>query len=384
MERAAVVVVGGGIIGAAIAHHLTALGQEDVLVLDRELFFGMESTAKCAGGIRAQFSTEVNVRLSLESIRQFASFGAETGLPVDFRQVGYVFVSTTQAQWELARRGAAFQQALGVPVELLTPDRVGELCPELQLEDVVGGAYCPIDGLADPHGFLMGYHKRTRDAGGRILAEREVTGFRLEGDRVVAVETPQGPIACDQVVLAAGAWTGTLGTLLGVEIPIVPVRRQIATTAVMDWVDERWPMMVDNGSGVYLHPESGGLLMGMANKDEAPGFKTTVDEAFTIAIAEAAIARIPRLEEAAISAQWAGLYEVTPDHHPILGAIAPFRNAFVAAGFSGHGFMHAPAAGLAMAELMLGRAPFLDLDSVSLARFQGGQALHQGDEVMVI
>lgn len=382
MERAQAVVIGGGIIGAAIAYNLAKKGLKDVVVLEKERFFGMESTAKCAGGIRAQFTTAPNIHLSLASIALFERFSETMGVEVDYRQVGYLFVSTTQAQWERARANAAFQREHGVPVELLSPDRLHDLCPELELGDVVGGNWCAIDGLADPHGFLQGYLKVARQLGVTIHIERPVTGFEVAGDRVLAVKTPQGDIACDLVINAAGAWAGGLGKLLGVEIPVVPVRRQIATTAPLSWVDPRWPMMVDNGSGLYVHPESQGLLLGMANKAEPPSFNTTVDEAFTMEIAEAAFLRIPRLEEAAIAAQWAGLYEVTPDHHAILGRLREFRNVIVAAGFSGHGFMHAPAAAQAIAELALGETPFIDISPLGIERFSEA-GTHQ-EEAMVI
>lgn len=383
MERAQVVVIGGGIIGAAIAYHLAKSGMQEVVLLDKELFFGKESTAKCAGGIRAQFSTSVNVQLSLASIPQFERFAEEMGVEVDFRQVGYLFMATSPEQWERSQAAAAFQRAHGVPVELLGPDRIRDLCPELEVSDVLGGNYCAIDGLADPHGFHQGYLKVARQLGVTIHPERPVTGFEVAGDRVLAVKTPQGDIACDQVILASGAWTGELGKLLGVDIPIVPIRRQIVTTAPMDWVDMRWPMMVDNGSGIYMHPESNGMLLGLANKAEQPAFNTNVDEAFTVEIVEAAIARIPRLEESAVAASWAGLYEVTPDHHPILGPLPQFRNAIVAAGFSGHGFMHAPACGEVIAAMAMGQAPAIDVSSLSIERFAGEEAMGV-EEVMVI
>lgn len=383
MERAQIVIVGGGIIGAAIAFNLAKQGLKDVVLLEKEMFFGAESTAKCAGGIRAQFGTALNIQLSLESIGLFERFCAEMGVPVDYRQVGYLFLSTTPAEWARAQANAAFQQAHGVPVELLGPDRIRELCPELELGDVLGGNFCAIDGLADPHGFLQGYFKVARELGVVVHIERPVTGFEVAGERITHVKTPQGDIACEQVILAAGAWTGELGKMLGIDIPIVPVRRQIVTSTPMPWIAPNWPMMVDNGTGLYMHPESRGLLMGMANKKEPPGFNTTVDEAFTMEIAEAAFRRMPRLEEAAIASSWAGLYEVTPDHNPIMGRLPQFRNAMVAAGFSGHGFMHAPACGSLMAELAMGQQPHLDITALGLERFatQGGRAT---EELMVI
>ncbi|HEY9898604.1 MAG TPA: FAD-binding oxidoreductase [Pantanalinema sp.] len=383
MERAQAVVIGGGIIGASTAYHLARMGMKDVVLLEKELFFGMESTAKCAGGIRAQFSSEVNIKLSLASIAHFERFAEEMGADVEFRQVGYLFMSTTPEAWDRSQAAAAFQRAHGVPVELIGPDRVLELCPELQVSDVLGGNYCAIDGLADPHGFHQAYLKAARSLGVGIHVERPVIGFETAGDRVVAVKTAKGDIACDTVILASGAWTGELGRMLGVDIPVVPVRRQIITTAPLPWIDPRWPMMVDNGTGIYMHPESGGMLLGLANKAEPAGFNTTVDEAFTVQMAEAAFNRIPRLEEASINAAWAGLYEVTPDHNAIVGHLPSFRNAIVAAGFSGHGFMHGPACGEVVAQLALGQTPGIDVSALGIERFEG-EGAHGLEEVMVI
>lgn len=383
MERAQVVIVGGGIIGAAIAYSLAKQGLKEIVLLEKEMFFGSESTAKCAGGIRAQFGTALNIQLSLESIKLFEAFAADMGVPADFRQVGYMFLSTSPGEWARAQANAAFQQAHGVPVELLGPARIQELCPALELGDVMGGNFCSLDGLADPHGFLQGYFKVARDLGVKVHIERPVTGFEVAGNRITAVKTPQGDIHCDQVILSAGAWTGELGKMLGIDIPIVPVRRQIVTSSPMPWIDPDWPMMVDLGTGLYMHPESRGLLMGMANKTEPPGFNTTVDEAFTMEIAEAAFKRMPRLEEASIASSWAGLYEVTPDHNPILGRLPQFPNVIVAAGFSGHGFMHAPACGALIAELALNQIPHLDISGLGIERFLT-QHSPASEELMVI
>ena len=381
LESAEVVIVGGGIIGASIAYHLAKRGMKDVVLLERELFFGAESTAKCAGGIRSQFGTPINIQLSLLSIQHFERFSEEMGLPVDFRQVGYMFMSPTPENWERSKQGAELQRRYGVPVEALTPDRIKEMVPAIDTSDLVGAHFCPIDGLADPHGFLQGYIKVARQLGVRVLNQRPVTGFVTENGRITAVETPQGPIHAGLVINAAGAWAGQLGKLLGVEIPIVPVRRHIATTAAMPWIDPQWPMMIDNGSGVYMHPEGAGLLMGLANPAEPAAFNTNLDEDFIGEIVMAAIARIPRLEEGQVATAWAGLYEVTPDHHAIIGYHPEVPNLVIAAGFSGHGFMQAPAAGQLVAELILDGKPSIDLTPLRLERFSEDHAV---EELMVI
>ncbi len=383
METAEVVIVGGGIVGASIAYHLAARGMKDIVLLEKELFFGAESTGKCAGGIRAQFTTPVNIRLSLRSVSKFEHFAQEMGVPIVFHQVGYMFMSTTQANWEQAQRNVALQRSLGLKVELLAPAQIAERVPELRVDDVVGATFCATDGIGDPHEFLQGYLKRNRDLGVRVHNQRPVTGLRLEGARVAGVETPAGPIAAPVVINAAGAWAAQIGKLAGLDLPIVPVRRHIATTAPLAFIKPAYPMMVDNGTGLYMHPESGGLLMGMAKRDEPPAYRTDVDEEFVMEIATAAVDRMPALEVAEINAAWAGLYEVTPDHHPIITAHPEAPGLFTCAGFSGHGFMHAPAAGEVVAQLVLDGQSAIDVSELGMARFaSAGQ--HGTEEVMVI
>lgn len=374
------IVIGGGIIGASIAYHLAGAG-EQVHLLEREAFFGAESTAKCAGGIRAQFTTPVNIALSLRSIACFSRFEAEVGYPADFRQVGYLFMARTADQESACHERAAFQRERGVPVEWLDAKAIHALCPELDLTDIAGGNYCRLDGIGDPHGTLNGYIRAARDRGVVIETETPVLGFLLEEGQVVGVRTSRGDRHAERIVIAAGAWSGRLAATLGVEVPIEPVRRQIATTAPLPWISMDWPMMVDLDSGLYMHPESGGMLLGMANWQEPPGFVTQVDDSFTTEIIMAGMTRMPRLDEASIASSWAGLYEVTPDHHPILDRLPGHPDVWIAAGFSGHGFMHAPACGEVMAQLVRGETPAIDVSSLSLARFRSGAL---PDEAMVI
>jgi sarcosine oxidase subunit beta len=383
METAEVVIVGGGIIGASIAYHLAARGMKDVMLLEKEIFFGAESTGKCAGGIRAQFTTPVNIRLSMRSVGKFERFADEMGVPIVFHQVGYMFMSTTPAQWEAAQRNVALQRSLGLEVDLLTADQVTARVPELRADDIVGATFCATDGIGDPHEFLQGYLKRNRDLGVRVVNQRPVTGIRLENGRVTGVETSAGPVSTPVVVNAAGAWSPMVGKHVGLDLPIQPVRRHIATTAPLEFVKPTYPMMVDNGTGLYMHPESGGLLMGMAKRDEPPAYRTDVDEEFVMEIATAAVDRMPALEVAEINAAWAGLYEVTPDHHPIITAHDGVPGFYTCAGFSGHGFMHAPAAGEVVAQLILDGKSDIDVSVLGMARFATPEK-HGVEEVMVI
>jgi sarcosine oxidase subunit beta len=381
METAEAVVVGGGIIGASIAYHLAAHGMTRVVLLEREKLFGADSTGKCAGGIRAQFTTPVNIALSLASMPRFVAFAEEMGVAAVFNQVGYTFMSTTQNNWQRMQRNVALQRSQGLAVDLLTPEQVRDRVPHLRTDDLLGATWCPTDGIADPNDFLLGYLKRARELGVRVETERGATDLILEGGKVAGIRTTRGDIATPHVINATGAWAAQVGRMVGLDLPIVPVRRHITTTGTLDWISSRDPMMVDNGSGLYMHPEGQGLLMGMARHDEPPAFRTDVDEDFVMAIVEAAIHRMPRLEDASIATSWAGLYEVTPDHHPILEAHAEVPGLVTCAGFSGHGFMHAPAAGEIVSQLVRGETPTLDITPLRTDRFQNQGLTH---EVMVI
>ncbi|MEB3238132.1 MAG: FAD-binding oxidoreductase [Candidatus Sericytochromatia bacterium] len=381
METAEAVVVGGGIIGASIAYHLAARGVERVVLLEREQLFGADSTGKCAGGIRAQFTTPVNIALSLASVPRFVAFAEEMGVPAVFNQVGYMFMSTTEDNWQRMQQNVALQRSHGLDVGLLTPDEVRARVPHLRIDDLLGATWCPTDGIADPNDFLLGYLKRARELGVRVETERGATALDLKAGKVTGIRTSKGNIATPHVINATGAWAAQVGRMVGLDLPIVPVRRHITTTGALDWISSRDPMMVDNGSGLYMHPEGQGLLMGMARHDEPPAFRTDVDEDFVMTIVEAAIHRMPRLEEASIATSWAGLYEVTPDHHPILEAHAEVPGLLTCAGFSGHGFMHAPAAGEIVSRLVLGEAPGLDITPLRADRFKDPALTH---EVMVI
>jgi sarcosine oxidase subunit beta len=369
-RRFDVAVIGAGIVGLSIAYHLAARGQRNVVVLDRESAAGMGSTAKAAGGIRAQFSSEINVRLSQLSIPEFERFPAALGVPAVFHQVGYLWMATTAGQMRVFEQNVALQRRLGLEVELLDARGVEARAPYCRTDDLVGGTFHAKDGYAPPADYVMGYHKKARELGVTFLF----------GEELVAVErrtlrTRTGAVEADRVVIAAGAWSGRVGRLFGIELPVEPVRRQCFVTEPIVDLPHPIPMTVDYTSGVYLHTESGGLLIGRADRDEPPGFNETADWGFLERVAELAMHRVPALERATIRTGWGGLYEVTPDHHPIVGEVAP--GIYAACGFSGHGVMHAPATGVLMAELLATGRTDLDLAPLSLGRFKEGRLVQE-------
>lgn len=368
--RCEVAVVGGGIIGTSIAWHLAKAGCRDVVVVDRHVNPGMGSTAKAAGGIRAQFGSDINVRLSKLSIERFESFARDVGADVPFYQVGYLWMATKPEEMKLFEKNVELQRSRGLDVKLLTRDEVARRAPYVRIDDVVGGTFHQKDGYAPPADYVAGYHQASRKLGVKYLLETEVTGIPVKDGRVTGLVTSGGIVAASKVVCAAGAWSGKAGKMAGVPIPIEPVRRHCFVTEPLPDLPHPIPMTIDYTTGIYIHSESGGVLVGLADKNEKPAFNETVDQGFIEKMAELAMHRVPRLEEAQIRTAWAGLYEVTEDHHPILGAVPGVRDFYVAAGFSGHGVMHGPATGQLMAELLLTGKTSIDIRALRFERFR--------------
>jgi sarcosine oxidase subunit beta len=376
MKRTAeVVIVGGGVVGLSIAYHLARRGLKDVVVIEKESMVGTGSTGRCAGGFRYQFSTEVNIRLSLLSISKLEHFTEELGQSIDFHQDGYLFLLRNSQDLESFRRNAALQNALGIPVELIAPGEIQRLLPntELNINDILAATYCAKDGVSDPAGVTEGYRSNAQRLGVTISTDEEVAGVEIDAGRVMGIRTSKGHISTPVVVNAAGPYAQSIGKMAGVEIPVVPLRRFIWTTRPFTKAPQRWTLVVDFNTGFYFHRESGGVLFGMGNRVEGPSFDLSVDWDFFDKVMEIAMHRFPPIGEAAIKNAWAGSYEMTPDAHPILGRVSALDGFILANGFSGHGFQHAPAVGELIAEEIVdGRAHTLDISALSLERFAKG------------
>ncbi len=369
VKSADVVVIGAGVMGASAAYHLAMRGMSNVVILEKEQFVGQGATGRCAGGVRYQFGTEINVRLSIESLRMLADFREEIGQDIDFRRCGYLFVLTNERDAAAFKGAAAMQRNLGAATELLSGEEVRRRLPQMRFDDALAGSWNAQDGLVDPNSVVSGYVGAAQRKGARVLTGVEVTGIRLSQGRVVGVDTPQGTIATRSVINAAGPWAGQIGAMAGVDIPIQPVRRQWFTTTPLPELPPDFPFVLDFAQSLYFHREAEGLLIGMSNQDEKPAFDQSVDEDFEVVNLEAAVARMPLLEKAGRASHWAGLYEVTPDAHPIFGR-TPVEGFLVVAGFSGHGFMHGPISGKLMSELILdGKFVTVDVSMLDLARF---------------
>ena len=376
MERADVVIVGGGVHGASVAYHLAAKGVRDIVVLERDRL-GSGSTTRNAGGVRLQFSTEINVRLSQRSLPRWERFADEMGVDVGLHQVGYLILITSERDVAPFERSLAMWSRVGVPAQRLDQRGVREIFPELRVDDVRFATFCAKDGYLDPTSLLNGYVARARSLGVRFREGEPVTAIDRGSGGIGGVRTPKGAIATETVVNAAGPWAAQVGALCGVDLPITPLRRQVFVTDPVPGLGHDFPLTVEMATSFYFHRESGGVLMGMADPADKPGFDDSLNWDFLPTIVERGLTRLPLLERAKVKTGWAGFYEDTPDKHPILGRIASAPGLVCVAGFSGHGLMHAPAAGEAIAELIVDGKTTLDISALSYDRFARGELIRE-------
>ncbi len=380
-ETAEVVMIGGGIVGASVAYHLAEGGCTDVLVLEREAHLGRGSTGKSMGGVRAQFSTEINIRLSLYALDFFARFEQATGCPPGYRPQGYLFVATREKHMEYLRANFQLQRACGVKtVELLSPAEVLHRMPHLRSDDVLGGSFGSADGFVDPHSVMGGFMQRATEKGVHLWKGAEVTGILKDANGIAGVETRRGTVSTRKVVNAAGPWAAQVAALAGVDLPVQPLRRMLVPTEPFPLIAREAPMTIDMATGFHFRPEGLGVLLAWNDPEETPGFKTQFDPAFIEKILTRAVDRVPCFESLEVNPKraWAGLYEMTPDHYPILGPVPEVPGFYLANGFSGHGVMHSPATGKVMSDLILrGHTDLIDATALNLARFAEGRMIHE-------
>lgn len=372
------VVVGAGVTGASVAWHLLQAGVRDVVVIDRAPRVGLGSTAAATGGFRAQFSSAINVRLSLLARDKLRRFREEVGGDAGYVPAGYLWLASSGATLDALRAARRTQEACGLPeaVELDAED-VPRLQPAASLAGIVGGAFCPTDGYIVPMGLLAGYLDAAVRGGARVVWESAPAAFdRDKVGRVRAVTTRDGSIGCDAVVVAAGAWSAAVCRLAGAEVPITPLRRQVAMTAPSTLLASGSPMTIWCDDGFHVRPRDGRILLAFPSPgDPSDAWSVAVEASWLGEVAARKDARLPRLAPVPIdpAACWAGLYEMTPDRHAILGALSGSPNVVVAAGSSGHGVMHAPALGQLAAEIVTtGAARSLDIRALRPERFAEG------------
>lgn len=372
VETADIIIVGAGIMGCSVAYHLAERRAGRILVLEQDEI-ARGSTADAAGGIRLQFSTEPNIRLSLLSFEYWENFRDRIGMDLRLHQHGYLFLVMTEQEEGVFRKNLLLQQALGVPSRWVTPEEIATLQPAVRTDDLRGGTFCPRDGWCDPYTATIGFAQAAQRLGADFREHCPVIGFTIDKGRVRAVQTPAGTIACQLVILCTGPFTNQVGRLAGVELPVQPYRRMSFVTEAFHLVPRSVPMTIEFATSLYVHPEGDGFLFGMSNPNEPPGFNKAVDPEWMALTVEALCRRAPVFEQARIRRGWAGLYEITPDANPLIGWVPGVEGLLVAAGFSGHGFMHGPAVGRCVAELVLdGAAHSVDISPFDPARFIRG------------
>ena len=377
MKTASILIIGAGVIGTSIAFHLAKQGCSNVVVLEKN-YIGSGSTEKCAGGIRQQFSLEEDVRLSMESVKFFTQFESETGHHADFRQNGYLMLATTDDDMMTLRENVETQRNLGLDVDILTSDEVVEMVPQLRPDGIIGASFCQNDGYADPYSVVNGFASAARKRGVTIREGTEVISINVKKDGLKEVFTKRDKFETPLVVIAAGPYAGLIGKMIGLDIPIHSTKRHIFITGPIhyrEFIDspvwKKYPMVVDFHSGLWLRREGPSLIFGRRNPEESEGFDTSIDwDYFTNVLGPEICYRFPVFENMGIMRAQAGLHSDTPDNLAILGQSPGYEGVYLACGFSGHGFMHSPAVGRIMAELILsGETSFQNIELFSLERF---------------
>lgn len=369
-----VVIVGAGIIGCSIAFQLASRGARRIALLDRGLP-GDGSTSKATGGFRHQFSTRVNVELSLESVAMFQDFENVVGAPLAIRRLGYLFVSDDEQRIAAMERNVELQRSLGVQVDVLDPKALEALVPPLKVDDMTVGTFCAADGLASPTDACAGFLAAARNLGVEVYPRHEVSAIETRAGRVTGVRTELGEVACETLVLSAGVWSPAIASTVGVQLPIRPHHRQAFMTVGDAGVPASAPFTIDLDTGAYFHGEGQGLVIGGTDHGDDRGFDDRLDWSLLPRLVEALTRRLPPAENLEIQSGWAGLREMTPDEHGIVGALPGVEGGYVAAGFSGHGFMHSPAIGRIVADLVeTGTCRHPDISPLSPTRFEGPEA----------
>lgn len=370
-SQAEVVVIGGGVIGTSVAFHLAEAGVRDVVVVEKDEL-GSGSTCKAAGGVRAQFSDELNIRLGARSLEAFQRFPQRPGQEIDLHQVGYLFLLSSREHVMAFERNVDLQNSLGVRSRMLTVEEARRMSPLIETDGLLAATFSPDDGHCTPESVVLGYATAARRSGVRFHTRTTVRSIVGTGSDTFRVQTDRGTVSTGNVVCAAGAWSRSIGEMVGVDLPVSPLRRQVMFTEPMPELHDRvTPFTIDFGSTFYFHREGPGLLFGMSDPEETPGFKLDVSDAWLPRLTEAIGRRAPKLLDVGVRNGWAGLYEMTPDHNALIGSTGRF---FYATGFSGHGFLQGPAVGEVVRDLVLDREPFVDVSSLDASRFAADRA----------
>jgi sarcosine oxidase, subunit beta len=374
--HATVTIIGGGAVGVSAALHLARGGVVSILVVERDLL-GSGSSAKPLGGVRATFSDPGNILLAQRSLEAYERFGAEFGVDIGLRQVGYLFLCRTKNELAAVESSTELQNRLGGSSEMVSPERAAQLNPFIDPSVLHGASFSPRDGYAQPRQVVHGYADAARSLGVVFSEQTDVTAIDTNDDKVTAVRTSRGVVRTDAVICTAGAWSQRIGEMAGVLLPVVPVRRQIGFTAPLMQPMPTVPFTLDLGSTLYFHNAGDGLLLGISDAGQSPGFGREFSYEWLAAFDKAAAVVAPSLVGLKLEGGWAGLYENTPDHNALIGRANSPRNFLYATGFSGHGFLQAPGVGELVTDLFLEHDSFMDPHSFRADRFRDAEALRE-------
>lgn len=366
-----VVIIGGGLVGLSVACHLAEKGVTRIVVLEREAMWGRGSSARSAGGVRLEFSHPSSVRFSQYGLEMYRRFEDLFGISASFNPCGYLFLTRDSQRWDRMQQLAAMQHMLGVPVELLNPADLARRYAYIEMPDVVGATFCAQDGIADPASVAYGWARRAQELGVKIRFSELVTGISKTRGHVSGVVTASGSVIQAPIVVnAAGPQARAVGALAGIDLPVDPYRRSVYVTTAFNGLPPQIPMTLEFENTSYIRREGSAILMGMSDRLEPISENTDTDQESLEKLVDTVLRWVPGLETASIMRGWAGLYEVSPDDTAIIGEAQALPGFFYAVGFSGHGFMHSPAAGRVVAELIAGEAPFVDISPFALERFR--------------
>ena len=370
-NRAECVIIGGGVVGAAIAYYLAKGGMTDTVLVEAD-YLSSGATGRCGGGIRQQWSTEANTKLAIESVREFSTLEDELDADIEFLQGGYLVLAYTEEDEAQFEKNVALQQGLGLDVVKLTPDEIRErVVPQLNTEGVRMATYCPSDASANPFLTTHAYANAARRLGVQVELFTRVNRVLTDGGRVTGVETSRGTISAPLVVNVAGSHSVPIAKTAGVDLPITPCRRQILVTEPLERFFD--PMIISFSFGIYFRQvRHGSVIGGFGDPDEPPGFNQTSSLEFLTTMSSKLAFLMPRLRSVKVVRQWGGLYDLTPDAQPILGETDGVEGFFQASGFSGHGFMIAPKVASLVASVVAGTEPDLDISRLNARRFTEG------------
>lgn len=372
MRTADVIVIGGGVIGCSIAYHL--LRKDNALrliLLEREMMLGMGASAKATGGIRHQFSSEGNIRLTQLSLPLYLRFEEETGYSVHFRPCGYLFVTANERVLTMLRRAVAVQQSMGVTSRVISASEIAELIPAMRTEDLLGGSFCEQDGSAEPAAAVQGFATKARALGAEILTGQEVVALLKDQQRITGVRTRDQIFQAPVVVIATGPQSAQVAGKVGLNVPARPYRRQVSVVGSVRELNTDMPLTFDADTGFYMHRIGHSeILLGGTDRDTRPGLGLEVDWEGVERVLIAGASRVPVLNNVQVKRTYVGIRALTPDNHPIVGRVKGIEGLVLACGDCGHGFMHAPAIGLLVTEEILdGQATTMDLASFRIDRF---------------